>query len=149
MVTKERTLYNKKYYSDNKENKKKYYKQYYLDNRESLDLQNRQYQIDNPEKALIISIRSRSKKHNIPFDLSEDDIVFPKVCPILNIPLEIQVGKRYKTRDNSPSVDRIVPSLGYVKGNIQIISFLANSMKRNATKEQLLLFASWVNKTYA
>ena len=38
-------------------------------------------------------------------------------------------------------MDKIIPELGYVKGNVRIISTLANTMKSNATKDQLLTFA--------
>lgn len=40
----------------------------------------------------------------------------------------------------SPSLDKIVPSLGYVIGNVEVISYLANTMKQNATPEQLTTF---------
>ena len=44
----------------------------------------------------------------------------------------------------SASVDRIIPELGYVKGNIRVISLLANQIKWNVTKEQLLTFCKGV-----
>lgn len=39
--------------------------------------------------------------------------------------------------DNSPSIDKVDPELGYIKGNIRVISFKANRMKQDNTKEQL------------
>ena len=48
-----------------------------------------------------------------------NDLVFPERCPVLNIPL-LSTGKR---TDNSPSLDRIIPSLGYVPGNVKVISW--------------------------
>lgn len=38
---------------------------------------------------------------------------------------------------DSPSLDRIKPELGYVKGNIRVISFKANSIKNDASIEEL------------
>ena len=49
---------------------------------------------------------------------------------------------------NSPSIDRIDNDKGYIKGNVQVISHKANSMKFTASKEELLKFAEWVKVTY-
>jgi len=46
----------------------------------------------------------------------------------------------------SPSIDKVDPKLGYVPGNIQVISMLANCMKRDATREQLHMFADWIKE---
>jgi len=72
----------------------------------------------------------------IPFNLELTDIVIPEFCPVLGLPLKC--GKD-KACDNSPSLDKIVPELGYVKGNVRVISQRANLLKSNATLEELRL----------
>lgn len=82
---------------------------------------------------MLRAARQRARNANIPFEIQEFDIVIPKLCPVLEIPL---FRKPKSVGPNSPSLDRIVPNLGYVKGNIMVISNLANTMKSNATLEQ-------------
>lgn len=89
-------------------------------------------------KKMLSRCKSRSKLNNLEFNLTEDDIIIPNVCPVLHVPFD-------NTPDYTPSVDRIDPSKGYIKGNIQIMSNKANRMKSNATLEELKLFAQWVN----
>ena len=94
----------------------------------------RVYKAPDKRKILLNSAKSRAKKNNLPFNLDIDDIVLPEVCPILGIKLEFNKGV---CKDNSYSIDKIDSALGYVKGNIQIISFRANTMKSNATLEEI------------
>lgn len=87
-----------------------------------------------PELGLWRSARTRGRIFNIAFSITVDDIIIPDVCPILGIPLIL--GDRTK-RDSSPSIDRIIPSLGYTKENIVIISLRANRIKSDATIMEL------------
>lgn len=45
-------------------------------------------------------------------------------------------------KDNSPSLDRIDPTKGYVPGNVQVVSFLANRAKSNLSDAQLRTFCT-------
>jgi hypothetical protein len=65
----------------------------------------------------------------------------PKRCPVFNKPF---VERGVGFNNWSPSIDKINPKKGYVRGNIQVISMLANCMKRDATPWQLQQFARWV-----
>lgn len=92
-------------------------------------------------KSLLESAQSRASQYNIPLTITLDDIVVPTTCPIFGFPLVKSPGK---ASYNSPSLDKIVPELGYVPGNIQVISYKANMMKNNASSEDLIKFAKWI-----
>ena len=82
----------------------------------------------------IIQLQAKAKKHEIAFSIDENDIVLPEFCPIFGIKLQQGIGKQ---SNNSPSVDRIDPSKGYVPGNVVVVSNKANSIKREATIDEL------------
>ena len=109
----------------------------------------RKYAFNNPEKTLLKTARHRALKRGVEFNIDLSDIVIPEVCPILGIPIVISDGTgKPGGRMDSPSLDRIDNEKGYVKGNVQVISHMANSMKFTANKEQLLAFANWILKEY-
>lgn len=88
----------------------------------------------NPQYALIAAAKCRAKKQSLPFNLKKTDIIIPEFCPVLGIKLNFNIGQKCGG-DNSPSIDRIIPELGYVTGNIQVISKRANSIKNFGTIE--------------
>jgi len=96
---------------------------------------------NNPAQKMLIWAKRRAKKIGVSFSLTSGDIFIPKVCPVLGIPLFVGKGKQ---GPNSPSLDRIDSKLGYMSDNVMVISYKANAMKQNASKEELLLFADWV-----
>ena len=99
------------------------------------------------EDQILYRAKFNAKNRNCDFNLTYDDIFVPKLCPYLNIPIETDFLKNNK--DNYCSIDRIDNSKGYVKGNVQVISTLANTMKNKATKEQLITFSVNVLKMYS
>ena len=48
----------------------------------------------------------------------------------------------------SPTLDRIDPSKGYIKGNVEFVSSLANKMMSNASGKDLVRFSKWINIRY-
>lgn len=87
---------------------------------------------------MLYAARKRALKNNLEFNLTRRDIILPTHCPILGI--ELKRGDR-EDYSMSYSLDRINNSLGYIKGNVRVISMLANTMKNSASLEQLELFA--------
>jgi len=85
------------------------------------------------------NVKKRAKQNNTQFNLSIFDIPeIPTHCPILGIAI-FENPNGFGPIDNSPSLDRINPKLGYIKGNIRIISNRANRIKSDATISELKL----------
>jgi hypothetical protein len=94
------------------------------------------------EYGIYARAKERAKAKGMPFDLKPEDIVIPEFCPVLT---DIKLNKHTKERQfDSPSIDKLIPSLGYVKSNICIISWRANEIKRDASLEELVKVTNWV-----
>lgn len=81
-----------------------------------------------------MAAKARAQKIGIPFRISVDDLVVPTHCPVLGMKLESSVGQ---VADACPSIDRFIITEGYVPGNVRVISFRANTLKRDATVAEL------------
>jgi hypothetical protein len=89
--------------------------------------------------------KQRALKEGLPFDIELDDCKIPDVCPVLGIPFDL--GEKDGQRlDASPSLDKFVPEKGYVKGNVAVISWLANRIKTNAKASDVMKVALWMQK---
>lgn len=97
------------------------------------------YLNENYAKRTIRALKNRSFGRNMEFSLKEEDILLPEFCPLLDVKLNYNVGEGHNY--NAASIDRIDNSKGYTKDNIWTISRLANTMKANATKQQLINFS--------
>lgn len=115
-----------------KEYQKKYTKEYYM---------------LKPAKRMLHAAKKRAKDRGLPFDLLEEDLVFPSHCPILGIPL-ITHAPRHSSKKHVASLDRIDNSKGYTKDNVEIISWQANVMKSDCSPELLVKFAIEILKRY-
>ena len=82
--------------------------------------------------------KKRAKLKGVEFSIQLEDMPdIPKVCPILGILIKANITSA--PLDSSPSLDRINPLLGYVRGNVRFISNRANRIKSDATLEELKL----------
>lgn len=100
-------------------------------------------------RYLLSRIRSKCSKDGINFDLTIEDLRIPDKCPVLGIPLRFgKMDKGYAANadESSPSVDRIDPEGGYVRGNVIIVSWRANRIKGNATLRELRDIANFYEK---
>lgn len=101
------------------------------------------YRRTHKEKSLLMDCRKRAKEQGLPFNITEDDIVIPEVCPVLGIKICKENSKR---EYNSPSVDKIIPEKGYVKGNICVISWRANMIKSCGNAEEHLRISKYITE---
>lgn len=130
------------------EARRKYFRDYYHKNKERLRKRDRagdrhrkfEFRRANAELYLLYSARKRARDRGLPYNIELSDIKIPAICPLLGMPISPNVGGKTPAR-NSPTVDRIVPEKGYVKGNVRVVSFLGNVMKRDASPEQIRIFA--------
>lgn len=79
--------------------------------------------------AMYHNAKQRAKRNGLEFNLCLKDVVLPKTCPVLGIPLFRAEGGM---QDNSPTLDRIRLHQGYIKNNIAVISWRANRLKADA-----------------
>jgi len=102
------------------------------------------YRLRNPLQNMYHNAKNRAKKKGLPFNLTKDYLssIMSNTCPVLNIQMEF--GK--VNRETSPSLDRIIPELGYVRGNVIVISNKANSIKNSASTKEILMVATWLEE---
>jgi hypothetical protein len=72
--------------------------------------------------------KNRAKVKSLPFDL---DIKFlmnewDGVCSVTGIPFSLERPRTGKVHPYAPSIDRVTPSKGYVKGNVRIVCYQLN-----------------------
>lgn len=102
--------------------------------------------IQSPEYLIWYRAKQSAKEYKRDFDLSVEDIIIPTHCPYLGV--ELLTNQVECHSPNYYSIDRIDSTKGYVKGNIQIISRFSNTIKNNATIDQLITFSQNVLKMY-
>lgn len=93
------------------------------------------------ESRLLGWAKARAKDKRIPFNLTLNDIVIPARCPALGITL--RAGSK---SNSSPTLDRIIPTLGYTRGNVIVISAIANAIKSSGTPLEIRKVAKFYLK---
>lgn len=128
------------YRTRDKENSRAVHEKWYVEKR-----------INSPEYFIFNSVKSNSKKAGIPFNLTQEYIksIWPKdnKCPITGMQFYITGREGRRNYRDSASLDRIRPHLGYVIGNVAIISMRANHMKNDVTDPALFRkMADWLEE---
>lgn len=139
-------------YSDTPEYKREYHKKWRAKNSERAKAIQAEYRKNHPDctrdwrkanplKHMMNKLRQRAKKAGLEFNLKPEDINIPEYCPILGLKLSTQDG----LTANTPSVDRIDNTKGYLPDNIRVISYRANGLKSNMNKETLQKLIDYID----
>jgi hypothetical protein len=97
----------------------------------------------NPLNILFGTAKRRAKRDDLLFTITKDDIRIPELCPLLGIPLKVHCGR---PGDGSPTLDRIDNTKGYIPGNVWVISYKANTIKSNASLQELEMLVNNLRK---
>ena len=171
LTIEERKERNKSYYEKNKEKAREYYqknkdkladkqREYRKQNKDKINAYARKWSTKPEEAAkrsqryhewrennwltcLLYGAQTRCNKGGMEFNITKEDIYIPTHCPYLGVELTHTSGKGVRVLTNA-SLDRIDSTKGYIKGNVQVISALANTMKNSASIPQLIEFARGV-----
>jgi len=130
--------YNEVYNKTHKEHIKQYHKKRHTE-KYSTENRRKKY-INNVELELYHHAKSRAKQKNLEFNITKEDIIIPKECPVFGIPIN------FDNKHNVPTLDRIDSSKGYIKENIQVICFKANRLKNNGTIQEFIKIISYMEK---
>ena len=140
-------------FSSNKNHESNYGKQY--DCKLCAKLKNDEWKVKNPLRVAIHNAkRAHKRRKTVPKEFDIDYEYMKQfdvdVCPIMKIPMQWNIGMNLESgsggfyaRKNSKSLERLNPNRGYIKGNVIIISWRANELKKDGTIEELKLIGQW------
>lgn len=115
-------------------------------NPEKANARMREWRHRNPKYMLHLSAKRRAAAKNLAFDITIEDIpTIPSHCPITGIPIFRRQDGKQGPCENSPSLDRKNPDLGYVKGNIAIISHKGNRWKNEMSRDDVLRLLTYID----
>ncbi len=140
-----RKEYHKAWYQKNRERNLAQSKKWQKEHPESCRERTKRWRDKDPRRKLLSDARGRAKRKGIEFSIKVEDIVIPERCPVFGLPFQVGEGAGGHT-PMSPSLDRVDSSRGYVPGNVQVISYRANTIKNDATLEELESICSYMRR---
>ncbi len=123
----------RKYNEAHREEKNEANRKYTKNNLEKIRIKTQKWRKANPFKYALSTIKNRSNKKGVSFDLTEEYLFrlwndCAGICPMTGVPM-------LKTSNgNNPfmmSIDRLDPEKGYIKGNIRLVNLWYNMTRRN------------------
>lgn len=99
-----------------------------------------------PFKLKTTRARSRSQNLKVPFDLTPEylESIWTGICPVFGVP--ISITEKDRSDEFAAELDRFIPALGYVQGNVMFLSRRANRLKNNVTTKELRQLITWMEE---
>lgn len=91
--------------------------------------------------------KDRASKKNLEFNITRDSVVLwlhAGICQATGLKLNLTFGNE-KLNPLGPSLDRINPKLGYVNGNVRMVSWIFNRAKGDGSDDDVWLLAEALN----
>lgn len=106
-------------------------------------------QVTHPFDRAVRNAKARAKRSGVPFDIDEAYLedIWTGVCPVFKTRLGLPHETANEDWLHRPSLDRIISHRGYTKGNVIWLSMRANTIKSDATHQQLYAVADWLHQT--
>jgi hypothetical protein len=96
-----------------------------------------------------ITRKQYAHRNGIPFTVEFDSLEKPEHCPVFGVKLNYGWSGENRRDGAKATLDKIIPELGYVPGNVCIISWRANKLKSDMTLEELEKIINYIKeKTY-
>ena len=132
--------------------RKLYAERYGAMQREKERIRKEQYPLRVRGQLLRAGMRDRSRKSGLGFDSTFFTVKYlmelvasKPYCECCGKRLDISFKSNGSPNNSSPSMDRVVGSNGYVRGNVALLCWRCNNLKRDATSKELRQIANWMD----
>ncbi len=105
---------------------------------------NRQHKMEDPLNHMYSRLKKSAKDDNKVFSIKLEDLKFSDRCPIYGTEWDLS----HIRSDQTPTVDRVDNTKGYIKGNVKIISWKANRLKHTASLKEIEALAKYMKEHY-
>ncbi len=95
---------------------------------------------------ILCNCRIRAALRGVEFSLTRADVVIPERCPVFGTTFRDAAKGRNFAQSYAPSIDRIDSTKGYTRDNIVVVSCRANSLKSDATIDELVKISRFYQK---
>jgi hypothetical protein len=128
------------------ENNANYRREYYQNNKEIF--KERRKGKNNRLREMFKAAKYRANNDCLPFDLTIEymEAIAMDYCPVTGelLDWDLEFSEKGKRNPMAPSLDKVIPSLGYTQGNVAIICNQMNTLKSDMTLEQLNQLVNYV-----